>query len=31
MYLADLRALFVDDPDEWYAAEVERMKERAPA
>ena len=31
MYLGDLQALFVDDPDEWYATEVERMKDRAPA
>lgn len=23
--------IVVDDPDAWYAAEVERMKERAPA
>ena len=23
--------LFEDDPDTWYAAEVERMRERAPA
>ncbi len=34
MYLADIQAFAVacaDDPDEWYAAEVERMRERAPA
>jgi hypothetical protein len=31
MKLASIRSVVMDDSDVWYAAEVERMKERAPA